>query len=314
MSKKTTYILGIVLTIIIGMILQYFLCCTQCCSAKASDNPTKPDTPSAITPKIENATKNAFAISDPNGNFNTNSNENFNFKTSNFSILEPLAPGVGDGVIKLKDYLRANPTKTVDITGFYKSDETNTSVYPNLGLARANAVKNYLVLHGISAKQIDTYGMLNDGIIPDKKGTLFGPLKFGVVTHDNAEADAAAMATLEKDCQAIRDNPLVLHFKTGEAAISLTSAQRKKMADISHCVDKLGVKLQVVGHTDNTGNAATNQRLGLDRANFAKGYLVKNGILNSNIETASKGQTKPIADNATPEGRAQNRRTVITIN
>jgi outer membrane protein OmpA-like peptidoglycan-associated protein len=313
MSKKTAYLLGIVLTIVIGMILYYYLCCSLYCGTTEVES--KPaDTEHVVPPKVINATKNAFTINDPKGDFNITLNDNFNFKTSKFSILVPVSETVENSVVKLKDYLLANPSKTIDVTGLYKSDETNTSVYPNLGLARANAVKNYLVLHGIPAKQIDTFGALNDAIQPDAGNTLYGPLKFGMLNHDNSAADSAAQDALEKACQAIRDAPLVLHFQSGKAAITLTAAQRQKMADISHCVDKLGVKLQIEGHTDNTGDATTNIGLGQKRADFAKNYMIKNGILATNIETSSKGQTQPIADNTTDEGKAQNRRTVITIN
>lgn len=311
MSKKTSYLLGILLTIILGTILYYFLCCSACCG-EGSCKHKQDETKSAVIPEIKDATKNAFLISDSNGDFNIKLNENFNFKTSTFSILEPVSTDVESGVLKLKDYLLNNPLKDLEITGFYKSDEKNSSAYPNLGLARANSVKNYLVLHGVPSKQIDTYGQLNDDIHPDDKATLFGPLKFGMLTLDTA--DTSAMEALEKTCQSVRENPLVLHFKTGQAAIALTNEQRQKIADISHCVDKLGVKVQVVGHTDNTGDAANNVILGQQRADFAKGYLIKNGILGGNIETSSKGQAEPIADNATDEGKAQNRRTVITIN
>ncbi|GAB1856085.1 hypothetical protein MHTCC0001_09200 [Flavobacteriaceae bacterium MHTCC 0001] len=276
------------------------------------DSTTAIDSVVAPIPEIKPATKNAFAIQDANGDLNLKLNDNFNFKTSNFSILEPISSNVEQGVLKLKDYLLENPNKDVEITGFYKSDEVNNSAFPNLGLARANAVKNYLVLHGVPAKQIDTFGVLNDGIYPDNEGTFFGPLKFGMITLD--ASDSSALDALKAACDSIKANPLVLHFKTGQAAIALTPEQRKKMADISHCVDKFGVKVQVVGHTDNTGDAATNMGLGKERADFAKGYLVKNGILETNIETSSKGQTEPIADNTTDEGKAQNRRTVITIN
>lgn len=312
MSKKTPYLLGILLTIILGTILYYFLCCSVCCSKKSCDN-KEDETKSVAVPEIKEATKNAFMISDANGDFNIKLNDNFNFKTSNFSIEEPVSENVENGILKLKDYLLANPLKTVGITGFYKNDEINNSAYPNLGLARSNAVKNYLTLHGIPSKQIDTYGKLNDGINPDKNSVLFGPLEFGILTNDDA-FNVSAKEALEKACQAIRDNPLVLHFKTGEVAIVLTSEQRQKIADISHCVDKLGVNVQVIGHTDNTGDAANNIALGLKRADFAKGYLVRNGILDSNIDTLSKGQMEPIADNTTDEGKAQNRRTIITIN
>lgn len=311
MSKKSSYLLGIILTIILGTILYYFLCCGVCCSEESCEY-KQDETNSVVTPEIKDATKNAFMISDASGDFNIKLNDNFNFKTSNFSIIQPVSGDIENGVLKLKDYLLENPLKTVNITGFYKSDENNNSAYPNLGIARANEVKNYLVLHGISSKQIDTYGELNDAINPDESSTLFGPLKFGVLTTD--ASDTSAMEALEKACEEVRTNPLVLHFQTGQAAISLTTEQRQKIADISHCVDKLGVKIQVVGHTDNTGDAANNVVLGQQRADFAKGYLTRNGILEGNIDTSSKGQTEPIADNTTEEGRSENRRTVITIN
>ncbi|EDP72640.1 hypothetical protein FBALC1_16102 [Flavobacteriales bacterium ALC-1] len=308
MSKKTSYLLGILLTIIIGTLLYCYLC--DNCHCFPNGETETEDTNIVAEPEVIPATRNAFTISDADGDFNIKINDNFNFKTSNFSILEPISTGVTSEVAKLKDYLLANPLKDIDITGYYRSDETNNSAYPNLGLARANAVKNYLISQGVPSRQIDTHGQLNDDINPDDASTLFGPLKFGIVTFEEGATDEA----LEAACEAIRKNPLVLHFNTGQAQINLTAEQRQKIADISRCVDKLGVKVQVVGHTDNTGDADTNMTLGQDRADFAKGYLVRNGILSDNVEATSKGQTEPIADNATDEGKAKNRRTVITIN
>lgn len=307
MSKKTSYLLGMLVTIIIGTLLYCYLC-DDCHCFPSSD--AEAETNIVAEPEVIPATRNAFTISDPNGDFNIKINDNFNFKTSNFSILEPISTGVTSEVAKLKDYLFANPLKDIDIIGYYRSDETNNSAYPNLGLARANAVKNYLISQEVPSRQIDTHGQLNDDINPDDTSTLFGPLQFGIVTFEEGATDEA----LEAACKAIRENPLVLHFKTGEAQINLTAEQRQKIADISRCVDKLGVKVQVVGHTDNTGDAANNMTLGQGRADFGKSYLVRNGILSSNIEATSKGQTEPIADNNTDEGKAENRRTVITIN
>lgn len=308
MSKKTTYLLGILLSIIIGTLLYCYLC--DDCYCNQSREAETEETNIVVGPEVIPATRNAFTISDTDGDFNIKINDNFNFKTSNFSILEPISTEVTSEVVKLKDYLIANPLKDIDITGYYRSDETNNSAFPNLGLARANSVKNYLVGQGIPSKQIDTHGELNDDINPDDANTLFGPLKFGVVTFEEGATDEALIAA----CDSIRKNPIVLYFKTGAAQINLTSEQRQKIADISRCVDKLGVKVQVVGHTDNTGNADQNMALGQGRADFAKQYLIANGILGDNIEASSKGQTQPIADNATEEGRTKNRRTEITIN
>ncbi|MBC3845948.1 OmpA family protein [Winogradskyella echinorum] len=308
MSKKTSYLLGILITIIIGTLLYCYLC--DDCYCNPNKEVETEETNIVAEPEVISATRNAFAISDADGDFNIKINDNFNFKTSNFSILEPISESVSAEVIKLKDYLLANPLKDVDITGYYRNDETNNSAFPNLGLARANAVKNYLVTQGVPSKQIDIHGELNDSINPDETNTLFGPLKFGMVTFEEGATDEALAAA----CDSIRKNPIVLYFKTGAAQINLTAEQRQKIADISRCVDKLGVKVQVVGHTDNTGNADQNMILGLGRADFAKQYLISNGILGDHIEATSKGQTQPIADNATEEGRTKNRRTEITIN
>ncbi|MFY0712253.1 OmpA family protein [Seonamhaeicola sp. NFXS20] len=311
MSKKTSCLLGILLTIILGTILYYFFCCSQCCDKNSHTQKQKQE-PLVETSKTKKATKNAFSITDENGDLKLETANNFNFKTSEFSILQPVSSNVEENILKLKGYLIKNSLKDLEITGLYKSEEQNNSAYPNLGLARANAVKNYLVLHGVPSNQIDTFGKLNDDIVPDEANTYYGPIKFTMQTLD--ASDTSALKALEKSCDSIRTNPLVLHFKTGQAAINLTAEQRQKIANISHCVDKLGVKVQVVGHTDNSGDANNNVVLGKQRADFAKGYLVKNGILEQNIETSSKGPHEPIADNATEDGRAKNRRTVITIN
>ena len=311
MSKKTSYLLGIIFTIILGTILYSFLCCSVCCgkgSYKNKQNKTK----SAVAPEIKEVTKNAFVIGDANGDFNMKLNSNFNFKTSNFSILQPVSGDVENGTLKLKDFLLEDPLKTVNITGLFRGDENNNSAYPNLGLARANEVKNYLVLKGVSSKQIDTNGKLENAIHADENSTLFGPLEFVISTTD--ASNTSSMEALKTVCDTVRENPLVLHFKTGQTSILLTAEQRQKIANISHCVDKLGVKIQVVGHTDNTGNVDHNVILGQQRADFAKDYLTKNGILEGNIETSSKGPNVPISDNSTEGGRAENRRTVITIN
>lgn len=70
----------------------------------------------------------------------------------------------------------------------------------------------------------------------------------------------------------------------------------------------------IVGHTDSIGKKSYNYKLGLKRAKAVKRWLVKQGINGSRILTSSKGENRPIASNKTREGRAKNRRAVITIN
>ncbi len=72
-------------------------------------------------------------------------------------------------------------------------------------------------------------------------------------------------------------------------------------------------RIEVTGHTDNTGSEWFNNELGLRRAEFVRSYLVNAGINADQIVTASKGYNEPAATNSTPEGRAANRRTEIKV-
>ena len=68
------------------------------------------------------------------------------------------------------------------------------------------------------------------------------------------------------------------------------------------------LKFEVQGHTDATGNAASNQTLSENRAKAIVAKLVELGIASNRLTAVGKGQTTPIADNTTDEGRAKNRR------
>ena len=69
-----------------------------------------------------------------------------------------------------------------------------------------------------------------------------------------------------------------------------------------------GLKFEIDGHTDNSGTAAHNVTLSQQRADAVKAQLVQMGIDASRLTTKGFGDTKPIADNSTPDGKANNRR------
>ena len=71
--------------------------------------------------------------------------------------------------------------------------------------------------------------------------------------------------------------------------------------------------IRVEGHTDATGSAAYNQTLSENRALSVRSDLIQSGVAANRIEAIGYGMTRPIASNATPEGRAQNRRVEILI-
>jgi outer membrane protein OmpA-like peptidoglycan-associated protein len=69
------------------------------------------------------------------------------------------------------------------------------------------------------------------------------------------------------------------------------------------------VKVNIIGHTSNDGDAKANLELSKQRAAAVKGVLIKEyGIEEGRLQTDGKGGTQPVADNKTPEGKSQNRR------
>ncbi|WP_254461213.1 OmpA family protein [Xanthomonas sacchari] len=71
--------------------------------------------------------------------------------------------------------------------------------------------------------------------------------------------------------------------------------------------------IEVVGHTDNIGSDAVNQRLSEQRASSVAAYLTAQGVQPERIQTLGAGKKYPIADNSTEAGRAQNRRVEIRL-
>ncbi|MBO7458020.1 MAG: OmpA family protein [Paludibacteraceae bacterium] len=74
-----------------------------------------------------------------------------------------------------------------------------------------------------------------------------------------------------------------------------------------------GVTIRITGHTDNIGSDRANQILSDGRANAVRDELIKRGVAAERIEAEGKGESEPIADNDTEEGRAKNRRVEFTI-
>ena len=71
--------------------------------------------------------------------------------------------------------------------------------------------------------------------------------------------------------------------------------------------------VEVAGHTDNTGSAQYNQALSERRANAVAQYLEGQGLASNRVVTVGAGETRPVADNSTPEGRQANRRVELTL-
>lgn len=215
----------------------------------------------------------------------------------------------GDGVLDTLDKCPATVAGTaVDATGCplpKKVDSDNDGIDDTLDRCPGTPVGVPVNSLGCPA---DSDG---DGIfdVEDRcPGTAIG-----VVVDDNGCPLPAPVAPAPKAVAAPREELVLrLEFKSGDATILAKSAD-----DLAKAADYLGRNKDrsfiIEGHTDSNGADAANMTLSQKRADSVKEYLVKkHGVDPKRLEARGMGETRPIGDNATQEGRALNRRVVIT--
>jgi outer membrane protein OmpA-like peptidoglycan-associated protein len=136
---------------------------------------------------------------------------------------------------------------------------------------------------------------------------------------DSEKRTAAAMAALAS-LAAVKEEErgLVITlsggvlFRSAESTL-LSSAQVKLDQVAKALLDVRARNLIVEGHTDSQGSTSYNQDLSQRRADAVRDYLVQRGYPADRIQARGMGKSHPIADNASPEGRANNRRVEIVI-
>lgn len=103
-----------------------------------------------------------------------------------------------------------------------------------------------------------------------------------------------------------------IYFSSNSAELN-NAAQAILSAFIEFMHENPKVKVEIQGHTDEVGSASANLELSAQRAKSVYDYLVQNGIESARLRHKGFGETRPVADNSTAEGKAQNRRTVFVI-
>jgi outer membrane protein OmpA-like peptidoglycan-associated protein len=104
-----------------------------------------------------------------------------------------------------------------------------------------------------------------------------------------------------------------IHFDTDSARIMGDSNElMAEIADVIHR-NPTAKKIEIQGHTDNTGTKEHNDKLSQDRADAVRTWLTGHGIDGSRLTAKGYGQSRPIAPNVTPANRARNRRVQFMI-
>jgi outer membrane protein OmpA-like peptidoglycan-associated protein len=107
---------------------------------------------------------------------------------------------------------------------------------------------------------------------------------------------------------------LVIYFAFDKSEF-ISDSESRKYFDKSNAyiLQYTEARLNITGHTDAVGTTDYNQALGVRRAKALKVYFEKLGMPSTKIKIESKGEKEPVADNNSDQGRAKNRRAVITI-
>jgi len=237
----------------------------------------------------------------------------------------------GDGVPDAVDECKNTPTgDKVDAKGCTVKDADGDGVLDDVDQCKDTPAGDKVDEKGCSLpKDADGDGVLDDvdqckdtpaGDKVDAKGCSLPKDADGDGVTDDKDRcphTPAGVKVDEEGCQVLFEQAkksLILegvNFATGKA--ELTPESQAILDGVAESlVANEEIKVQVGGHTDNTGSAAVNKRLSAARANAVREYLISKGVAASRLTAAGFGPSKPIASNKTAAGRAQNRRVELT--
>jgi OmpA-OmpF porin, OOP family len=228
--------------------------------------------------------------------YRISSYEQQDFKSHKF-LTKP--PQIIDGKYTMIRYQLQDPTKDpgpLTIRRFYENamKSAGGQILP----LDDSYLREYRNAMKITRNGVEVWVELNTYVQPDYILYIVerAPMK-QIITAD------AMAAAIDKDGFV----PLDIHFATGKAEILPES--RPIIDEIVSLLRKRpNLRIGVEGHTDNTGNPASNKTLSNARAKAVVEAIAVAGISSSRLEPVGYGQERPIADNRTEEGRAKNRR------
>lgn len=189
----------------------------------------------------------------------------------------------------------------------YQGEHARTATGATVG-AGAGAI----IGRSVSSRGDRTKGTLIGAVVGASIGGLIGR------QMDQQEADlrqqmAGTGVEVQREGDTIRlQAPENITFDTNRAEVTqrFWPVLDRLAASIRQYPNTL---IRIEGHTDSTGSAAFNQTLSENRAYSVRSYLVQRGVPDHRVEATGYGMTRPIADNRSEYGRAQNRRVEILI-
>ena len=184
----------------------------------------------------------------------------------------------------------------------------------------AKAKRGALIGAGVGATVGALTGRDGDRTEAALKGAVIGGVGGGIIGNQLDKQEADLRRDLNNDDVQITNTgdrlivtlPQDILFATDSATVR-SDLERDLRTVAGNLQAYPNSTIQVVGHTDNTGEASYNQQLSNRRAQAVANVLTGAGIPPGRIQAFGRGEDQPIASNLTPEGLAQNRRVEIVI-
>ncbi len=183
----------------------------------------------------------------------------------------------------------------LQITGKYTEDELYSGSFENLGIARAEEIRQNLDL---APEKVQLRGVLDDPLSDSE--TAFEVIIFRNIIVNNSIDESI-------------ENRTIIRFPSNSTNKLNDEVVEEYLDKLVTRIIKSGERVKLTGFSDSDGSEEDNVLLGQRRADVIKNYLVSKGVTESKIVTMSQGEQNPIASNETEEGKAQNRRTELEI-
>jgi OOP family OmpA-OmpF porin len=282
---------------LIGMGMCHNATCPTCQTASATVVPPTP--PAAVPPPVE-ASNLSIHIDDRDLNFEAGTTDNLLFSANTCEYATPLSEKLLQVYKDVVNHLQNNLNRILVLSGTYENTETNNCTdASDLGIARAEQVKQLLVQLGANANRIEIDASQIENL-QEHKNQLVGGVNY-----------LFKAVAVEK---ALRADKITLRFATNKQEINITEEQRIYFETLkAYLAQNPDAKALVTGHTDNAGNDKGNKRLSRKRSEFVRDYMIEQGIPKRQIINKGLGPDQPIATNETSEGKALNRRVEITL-
>ncbi|SOD90102.1 OmpA family protein [Spirosoma fluviale] len=207
----------------------------------------------------------------------------------------------------LATYLINHPRRLLTVVGYHTPAENKLTLMPNLGLMRADEVRQYLLNAGVSEDQVQIQGQASDllSFIKDSTSALSFSFQSIVINAD-------WLARHQKYTDLF--HPLQLYFPTGSTEYIVTPDNEQFVREaITYLYDHQTERLTITGHTDSTGTEAFNLKLSRLRAMVVRDKLIQQGASKRWLQVVAMGDKVPIAPNNLTEGREANRRVTLLV-